>query len=371
MVLSQTFNTVNDNAAFLMFDIKGSGAVNAELRINTKLEPAKEYVVFNKIKYNNYYDTFVSDTIDGNDSQYEIYHDTSRSAESIVAIRAPHGDPLKSSLRLLNTGVKTSQFVDLSSIRDNEGIGTRGRFEIGIRSFEADTPTPDFVVGFADTISGDLIHKLTIDHDALPIRFTNTGVQFRTNLYPNNTPTEGEIVTINFKDLKTNVDRMYNSMQAYGLLSAEIGEANTNINAVKINYDNDLWPTVDDALDHLIARTNTDKEALDVFVEETRKTVDALNLNMSVLDNNHKTDINNLKNTVDRFDDRITTSENNSSSALSRSTDNSAKISELEVQISSLRLEIENLRSELNNTKLILSNQITTLEQTIYSISGT
>lgn len=120
IVLSQTFNTVNDNAAFLMFDIKGSGAVNAELRINTKLEPAKEYVVFNKIKYNNYYDTFVSDTIDGNGSQYEIYHDTSRSTESIVAIRAPHGDPLKSSLRLLNTGVKTSQFVDLSSIRDNE-----------------------------------------------------------------------------------------------------------------------------------------------------------------------------------------------------------------------------------------------------------
>ena len=350
--LSQIFNTVNPSAAYLMFDVKGNSSTDIEIRINTKLEPAKESVIFNKLRYLDDYETVVTDSLLGKSSQYEISHNTSKSSESILAIRSPQSSPLKSTLRLLNAGVKTSQFIDLSSVRDNEDKDTRGRFEIGIRSFESDTPVPDFVVGFADTINGDLIHKLTIDHDALPIRFTKSGVQFRINAYSNNTPSDNEVITINFKDLKDRIDYMYDSMSAYGILSNTIGEYNNTISASKIAYDNTSLPTVDKALDYIIETINGSTAVSTMSLDDaTIMTIDALNINMSILENTHKNDMEELKTTVNEYSDRITSAENKSNEAIKATENTSVKISELEMQIASLRAELESVKSEYISLK--------------------
>lgn len=362
--LSQTFSTDNDAAMYLMFDIKGAADISIELRINTKLDPITEHVEFSKINYINQFSTLVSDTLDSKYKQFEIYNSSHSAVSTTVTIRAPYEDPLKSTLRLLNTGVKTSQFVDLASVRDDESIDTRGRFEIGIRSFEADTPTPDFVIGFADTMDGELIHKLTIDHDALAVRFTKSGIQFRTNTYANNTPSDGEIVTINFKDLSKSIDKIYTSLQAYGILNTDFGEElELSLSADMVAFNNVDLPTVDMALNHIMTSHTSDMASYSLKIEELTNTVLALDMSFTSINNSHKDDMNALTETVNGYDDKISSAVNDAAEALSTANGFSENISALELDISSVKKSIEDVKSECNTSKINLTAEISTLEQ--------
>lgn len=261
--LLNPFSTTLTEAKFLRFDIKGNGDPSVEIRIDASIEPQKEYLTVNKIRMIDDYQFNINDTLEGISKQFEISHDKPSAKINTVAFRAPVNNPLDVKMRLLNAGVNTSQFVDIRSVRDDEKVTTRGRCEIGIRAFGSTTPIPEFVLGFADSINGELIRKFVVMPDAIPMTLTNKGIVFRSTNIDNNNPDKSETTTINFFTLNNKIDKMYDSLVSSGLIdeggggSGGSGGGSYALNASRIGYDSEDYPSVAEALDYLIANVGT------------------------------------------------------------------------------------------------------------------
>lgn len=261
--LLNPFSTTLTEAKFLRFDIKGNGDPSVEIRIDASIEPQKEYLTVNKIRMIDDYQFNINDTLEGISKQFEISHDKPSAKINTVAFRAPVNNPLDVKMRLLNAGVNTSQFVDIRSVRDDEKVTTRGRCEIGIRAFGSTTPIPEFVLGFADSINGELIRKFVVMPDAIPMTLTNKGIVFRSTNIDNNNPDKSETTTINFFTLNNKIDKMYDSLVNSGLIeeggggSGGSGGGSYALNASRIGYDSEDYPSVAEALDYLIANVGT------------------------------------------------------------------------------------------------------------------
>lgn len=366
------FSTTLTEARYLMFDVKSNADVSAEIRIDKILPPKYDYLTVHKVRMLDNYNVAITDSLEGNIKQLELSHDKPSSKIGIYALKAPTNRPLDVKLRLINAGVKTSQFVDIRSVRDNEEDSTRGRCEIGVRSFEKGTPVPEFAVGFANSINGDLIHKFIVDPDAMPIRLTSSGVQFRLNNAGNNTPGSNELKTINFGDMSTKVDKMYTSLIAHQLLVDQTLPEEVelvNIKAANVDYESDDFPTVAEALDFLIANNNyLDVTALENQMELLTGDMETLSKEVDILDKSVGSKIAELNGIVKTYESNINTAIDNSESALNIANELNDKVTTNETTIGTHTSDIASIKADLSATKESLSDKDRDLENQISDI---
>ena len=123
---------------------------------------------------------------------------------SIVEISAPSKTPHESTLTLMNSGEKTVQFVDFSSIRYDES--TRGTIELVCQSRGANTPLPEFRLNFNNGDGHGRVQKFVVRPDALPIKMTSKGLLVRKNNDYTNESTDDDWYEFNFKDVLNNIE---------------------------------------------------------------------------------------------------------------------------------------------------------------------
>lgn len=314
MVLSSAFINKQEEAKYMIFDIQGLGNPAITLKINTDIGIVSQHITINKLRFNDDYAVSVSETLENKCKQLTITHDnTNNNKISMFTIQAPTHRALDTRLRLLNAGLKTSQVIDLRSVRDDENPETQGRFEIGIRSFGASTPIPEFSVGFADTINGELIKRFIVDPDAMMVRLTKDGVQFRTSNMSNNKPGEKELYTINFKSLLDKLNKSYTSLLKHNLITEEVvpeGIETININSANVDYDHAKYTTVASALDWLFQNnksvnlTNLEKEIDDLYT-----IISGIDNIVALLDLSVSSKIGDLSTTVNGYSSRIANAE--------------------------------------------------------------
>lgn len=128
---------------------------------------------------------------------------------SIVEIAAPSKKPYESTLTLMNSGDKTVQFLDLSSMRYDESA--QGTIELVCQSRGANTPLPRFMVNFNDGKGAGRVQKLVIRPDALPIQMINNGLLVRKNNDFTNVSTDDDWFEFSFKDIVDDVTALKNS----------------------------------------------------------------------------------------------------------------------------------------------------------------
>ena len=313
IMVNMTFESLVEEAHYMMFDVRGAGNANIKFEINAPIGLQTEHVVIKQFMFVDDYNFLTTDTLEAKDKQLEINHEGSRSKVTTLAVQAPSYRPLDVKLRLINSGYKTHQYVDLRSMRDNEDKETRGRVEIGIRSFDGDTPTPQFCVGFADGINSTLIHRFIVDPDAMLVHLTKDGVQFRTSNVSNNKPGLKELYTINFKSLSDKVNKCYTSLLKYNMIIDEVtpeGLELINISADHIDYKNDLYPNVQLALDRLLSyNAELDTEDIHTKLNDLYDITSGIDINMQLLDLSTAKKISDLSTTVGTYEDRIQSAE--------------------------------------------------------------
>ena len=313
IMVNMTFESLVEEAHYMMFDVRGVGNANVKFEINTAIGLQTEHVTIKQFMFADDYNFLTADTLESKDKQLEINHEGSRSKVTTMALRAPSYRPLDVKLRLINSGYKTHQYVDLRSIRDNEDKETQGRVEIGIRSFSNDTPTPQFCVGFANGINNTLIHRFIVDPDAMLVHLTKDGIQFRTSNVSNNKPGLKELYTINFKSLNDKVTKCYTSLLKYNMIIDEVtpeGLELINISADHIDYDNELYPNVQLALDRLLSyNTEIDTEVIHNQLNDLYDITSGIDVNMQLLDLSTARKISDLSTTVGTYEDRIQSAE--------------------------------------------------------------
>ena len=372
--INTAFSTTLTEAKYLMFDVEGNGDPSVELLIDKILPPKYEYLTVKKVRLLDDYSVTVSDTLESNTKQIEISHNKPSAESATYTFKAPTNRPLDTKIRLLNAGVKTSQFVDLRSIRDNDEEETVGRFEIGVRSFEEDTPIPEFVVGFANNVRGQLIHKFTIEPDAMPIKLTSKGIEFRLNNTNNNNAGSDELKTINFGELSTKVDSMYTSLIAHQLLVDQTLPEEVelvNIKATNVDYDSDDFPTVAEALDFLIANNNyLDVSVLQNQMNSLTNTMNTLNTEVDILDKTVGSKMAELNGIVKTYDANIKEAINKSEEAYNLASGLESRIATNETNIEQNTKDIASIRSDLDSAKITLSNKTKDLEDQMSSLMG-
>ena len=313
VMVNMIFESMVEEAHYMMFDVRGAGNANVKFEINTTIGLQSEHVVIKQFMFVDDYNFLTTDTLEAKDKQLEINHEGSRSKVTTMALQAPSYRPLDVKLRLINSGYKTHQYVDLRSVRDNEDKETRGRVEIGIRSFDGDTPMPQFCVGFAEGINNTLIHRFIVDPDAMLVHLTKDGVQFRTSNVSNNKPGLKELYTINFKSLNDKVNKCYTSLLKYNMIIDEVtpeGLELINISADHIDYDNDLYPNVQLALDRLLSyNAEIDTEDIHTQLNDLYDITSGIDINMQLLDLSTAKKISDLTTTVNTYEDRIQSAE--------------------------------------------------------------
>lgn len=376
---TNTFSTILDTARYLVFDVANNGNPESAININTKLNPNTEHIVFNKLYLPEYYTLDITDDLECTGKQLEINRDDTRIKLNKLTIKAPLQNPLDASIRLLNTGVKTNQFVDLKSVRDDENKSTQGRFEVGIRSYGVVTPVPRFVLGFADSINGPLIEKFIVEPDAKPIRLTKDGVEFRLNNYENNSPTKNELLTINFKTMYDKVEQTYNSLKVYNLLVDKIqGDTDIeliNINATEVDYTNADEPdfkNVSEVLDFLLANTNElNYTTIEKNVQEIQDTLTEHDTTIKYFSGavieklNYYEDV--CNNTLDRMD----TCEKIVDNCVERLIDCEKEIADIHVKDTEQDLQMAKMQNDIDTKYLTITNEIARIDNTlkdIYSI---
>ena len=365
---SVEFSTDFDVAKYMIFDVRGNGNEKAVISVNEKFDPVKEFVTIKKINLPELFTLSITDNLECNSYQFDINRDDPTAKSTMFTLRAPYNNPKDSCLRLLNTGLKTNQFVDLRSIRDDEDTDTRGRFEVAIRSYGDKTPVPEFVVGFSDSINGTLINKFTIDPDAKPVRFTKDGVQFRLNNYENNNPGNKELLTINFKDLYDKVEKSYSSLITYNLLVDKVGaDTVININANNIDYSGSTdYPTVGKAIDFLMQnRPELNFSILENSVSDiyTKLNLMTNEVNLLVQSTNQKiSDITASARDAEKYSKAASTT----AIECKDKVDNyDLRISELEKNCSANTLAIQQIKKDMSDNYLVLSQSIAELTMMI------
>lgn len=358
MVLSSSFVSDQEEAKYMIFDIQGLGNPNIVLKINEEIGVISQHVTINKLRFKDDYTVSVSETLENNSKQLVVEHDsTNNNKISMLTIQAPSNRALDSRIRLLNAGLKTSQVVDLRSVRDDEDSDTRGRCEIGIRSYGTSTPIPEFCIGFADTINGELIKRFVVDPDAMMVRLTKDGVQFRTSNMSNNKPGEKELYTINFKTMLDKVNKSYTSLLKHNLITEEVvpeGIETVNINSANVDYDHAKYKTVSAALDWLFANnksinlTNLEKEVDDLY-----NVTSGLDVSISLLDQSVASKIGDLSTTVGGYSTRIANAEATATTAKTAA-DNLANFGPA---LSTAQTDITSLSSRLNTISANLSKK--------------
>ena len=123
---------------------------------------------------------------------------------SIVEIAAPSKTPYESTLTLMNSGEKTVQFVDFSSMRYDES--TQGTIELVCQSRGANTPLPEFRINFNNGDGHGRVQKFVVRPDALPIKMTSKGLLVRKNNDYTNESTDDDWYEFNFKDVLNNIE---------------------------------------------------------------------------------------------------------------------------------------------------------------------
>lgn len=374
VALSKPFSTTEPAAKYMMLDIKGCGSTDIELRIDTKLDPLKEYFTINKFKLADFHELSIGDTIRGLTKQVQINHDSPRAKSTMFTIKAPFSRSLDSTLRLLNAGLKTSQLVDLRSVRDDEEASTRGRCELGIRSFGDKTPVPEFKLGFANSINEDIIYKFSIDPDAMPIRLTSKGIQFRNNNYSNNSPVSKELLTINFHELNTKINNMYISMRAHSLLVDQIdpGEIElVNINADHIDYNNEKYPTVSNALDYLLENNiSYDLSEIKTDISNLHTACSALDKQSIILEKSMLTKLADLDTKVNGYTAAIADSTAASNAAKASAETSAAKVAEIYPKATENAKDIANLKNDVTTMNINLSSKDKEIEEVVLSLKN-
>lgn len=128
---------------------------------------------------------------------------------SILSVAAPKDKPHEATLSLDCNGDTTKQFVDVSCMRYDENA--RGQVCIVCQKRGSSTPLPYFFIGFNDGEGDGRIQKLIVNPDAIPIKFTSTGINVRRNNKYDNDWLEEETVNLNLADIHDNVENLVNS----------------------------------------------------------------------------------------------------------------------------------------------------------------
>ena len=124
---------------------------------------------------------------------------------TIFTVRAPEDDPKEATISLSNNTSAVSQFVDISSLK-YDGAAVKGHIAIVCQT-RNNAVMPDFYIAFNDGVAGR-VRKLVIEPDAMPVKLTSTGVQFRRNNTFDNNWTSADTVTVDFPALYDDVQSL-------------------------------------------------------------------------------------------------------------------------------------------------------------------
>lgn len=147
---------------------------------------------------------FRTEEIDPNLYELQLYRDCDEF--TIFDIKAPSAAPHEATLTLKCSGNNTRQFADISCMKYDKS--SKGQVCIICQKRGSETPLPYFFVGFNDGEGAGRVQKLRVNPDAIPIRFTDKGIEVRRNNNYDNDWTAEETVTVNLASLHDDVEEL-------------------------------------------------------------------------------------------------------------------------------------------------------------------
>lgn len=213
----QNFQWVTSGAALTPPSLAASVKLYTNLSATAAIslvysEGEKECATFKRIYLDNGYYVETSQIDPG---LYQVLFKADDNEFNIVTIKPSEKTPYESTLSLMLSGAKTTQFADFSCMRYDESM--QGSVEIVMQKRGELTPLPQFRISFNDGAGAGRVQKLCIDPDAVPMRLQSNGIAVRrTNAYDNNW-TESDTVVVNLAtvsddiaDLKARVTALEN-----------------------------------------------------------------------------------------------------------------------------------------------------------------
>lgn len=194
--IPSTFDIVNASTGASIFRIVTGGS---------------EATRFKKAAFTNDY-AIKTYSIDDDPNMHGLNIERSKDCDeeySIVEIAAPAKNPHESTLTLMNSGEKTVQFVDISSMRYDES--SQGTVEVVCQSRGTNTPLPEFRLNFNNGDGHGRVQKFCVRPDALPIKMISNGLLVRKNNDFTNESSDDDWFEFNFKDVLDNITALKNS----------------------------------------------------------------------------------------------------------------------------------------------------------------